>query len=98
MAEAAGDSPHVDPGRDELGGGEVAQLVDVHVPAEAIASPAVPQGDGVGLDRRRAVGRTGEDEGGVAELDPEYDGLLGAVVQVDEQKRNSLGGEDDSRR
>ena len=56
VAQAAGHGADVDASGDQLGGGVVAQILDVHVPTEAGAHPRVPLGD-------RARGQPGRPRG-----------------------------------
>jgi len=55
MTESTGEGPHVDASRDQLRGGVVPELVDVHVPADPRAHPLVALADCVGLDPGRCV-------------------------------------------
>lgn len=82
VAEAARDGTHGDAGGDQLCGGVVPQLMEVHVPAEAGAHAAVPQGRRARPARATAVWVAGEDVRLLCEALAELRNLLLGAIAV----------------
>ena len=95
VPEATGNGPDIDSSGDELCGGEVPQLVDVHLPAEPLAHAAVSLSHGVGLDRSAAVDIGTEDERVVIQRGLGQCAKLSTLMHIGAQERHGLRVEHD---